>query len=111
MDATKRDSMEPTKLDRKQQSIVVESSKEATKWKPQQQTISWANEDECTIREPYDYIAGLQGKNFRGNVIRALQTWMQVPELSLEAISECVAMLHNASLLYLPQLTVQQNTG
>ena len=80
--ATKRDSIEPTALNFKNQSIFVRihetrlPCETAANWQTQQQTTSWATEDEFKIREPYNYIAELQGKNFRGNLIAALQSWI-----------------------------------
>ena len=49
--------------------------------------------------EPYDYIAGMPGKNVRSRLIDAFQQWLCIPEEFIAEIKDIVGSLHNASLL------------
>jgi geranylgeranyl diphosphate synthase, type III len=53
-----------------------------------------------TLLEPYTYITSNPGKEIRGAMIDAFNTWLNVPEDKLKIISRVVSMLHSASLLY-----------
>ncbi|RYP33119.1 hypothetical protein DL767_004904 [Monosporascus sp. MG133] len=59
----------------------------------------WTDHKEQTIRGPYDYISSAPGKEFRTQLLGALNIWHKVSPESLECISNVVRMLHNASLL------------
>ena len=52
------------------------------------------------IFEPFTYIATQPGKGVRGDLLQALNLWMNVPEDKLAIISKIVHTLHNASLMY-----------
>ncbi|KAI9251478.1 geranylgeranyl pyrophosphate synthase [Phascolomyces articulosus] len=49
--------------------------------------------------EPHHYLTKNPGKNFRKNLMKALNLWLQVPEERLLIISNAIYMLHNASLM------------
>lgn len=55
------------------------------------------------ITKPFDYIAVLPGKNFRAQILSALNVWLQVDYQSLSVIDRVISKLHNASLLYDPE--------
>lgn len=57
------------------------------------------NHRDDIIRGPYDYISSSPGKEFRTQLVNALNLWHRVPIESLGAISTIIRMLHNASLL------------
>jgi geranylgeranyl diphosphate synthase type 3 len=60
-------------------------------------------ENEKKLLEPYAYISELPGKNVRGKMIGAFQTWLRAPADAVESIQSIVDQLHNASLLcFLP---------
>ena len=62
--------------------------------------ILWSfDRKEDTIRGPYDYISSSPGKEFRTQLVNALNLWQRVPNESLATISAIIRMLHNASLL------------
>jgi len=52
------------------------------------------------LLEPYTYITSTPGKEIRGTMIDAFNTWLNVPEDKLKVITRVVSMLHSASLLY-----------
>lgn len=60
----------------------------------------WTDKNELALLEPYNYIVSLPGKDLRTQLLRAFNAWYNVPEPTFKVISECVAMLHNASLLF-----------
>ncbi|KAK8115159.1 geranylgeranyl pyrophosphate synthase [Apiospora kogelbergensis] len=60
---------------------------------------TWTDEKEKILWGPYDYLAAQAGKDFRKKLIAAFNTWLNVPEESIEIITKVVGMLHNASLL------------
>ncbi|KIM76617.1 hypothetical protein PILCRDRAFT_797172 [Piloderma croceum F 1598] len=60
---------------------------------------SWSEDNESTLLEPYTYITSTPGKEIRGTMIDAFNTWLNVPEDKLKIITRVVSMLHSASLL------------
>ncbi len=52
-----------------------------------------------SLLEPWEYILKVPGKNVRGKLIAAFNTWMRVPPDHVAQITEVVRMLHTASLL------------
>ena len=60
---------------------------------------SWPDEKEKTVLGPYNYVASMPGKEFRTLLLKAFNTWLDVPPASLEVITGVVRMLHTASLL------------
>ena len=68
-------------------------------WTKAKETM-WTQEKESIIMGPYDYISKQPGKDIRKQMIAAFNVWLKVPEQSLETITRVIAMLHNASLLY-----------
>ena len=59
----------------------------------------WSEEKEKILLGPYEYLYGNPGKDIRSQMIAAFNAWLQVPEKSLEIITNVVGMLHTASLL------------
>jgi geranylgeranyl diphosphate synthase type 3 len=59
----------------------------------------WSDDKEKAVSGPFDYLYGQKGKNYRSQVIKAFQAWLEVPEQSLSIITRVVGMLHTASLL------------
>ena len=49
--------------------------------------------------EPWYYIRALPGKNVRGKLVDAFQSWLSIPETEKTAVKEIVGGLHDASLL------------
>ncbi|KAI9847162.1 MAG: hypothetical protein M1837_003024 [Sclerophora amabilis] len=64
-----------------------------------QLSLEWEPRNEQSIRAPFDYIAGLPGKEIRKQLMQAFNVWFQVDEESCEIIARTVAMSHNASLM------------
>ncbi|KAI1850661.1 hypothetical protein JX265_004371 [Neoarthrinium moseri] len=60
---------------------------------------TWTDQKEKIIWGPYDYVTSQPGKDFRTQLIAAFNTWLEVPQDSIEVITKVVGMLHNASLL------------
>lgn len=60
---------------------------------------TWSQEKEKAICGPFDYLFAHPGKDFRSQLINALDAWLEVPPASLEIITKAVGMLHTASLL------------
>ena len=60
---------------------------------------SWSDEKEKVLTGPYDYLNEHPGKDFRSQLVRAFDAWLEVPTESLEVITKVVGMLHTASLL------------
>ena len=54
---------------------------------------------EHILREPYEYITQVPGKDVRGKLIAAFDHWLSIPGDKLKIISSVTKMLHNASLL------------
>ncbi|KAF1787071.1 Polyprenyl synthetase-related [Phytophthora cactorum] len=61
--------------------------------------VRTVQENESKLLEPYAYISELPGKNVRGRMIGAFQTWLRAPAEAVESIQSIVDQLHNASLL------------
>ncbi|KAL8791677.1 MAG: hypothetical protein Q9195_005760 [Heterodermia aff. obscurata] len=51
------------------------------------------------VAAPYNYLASHPGKDFRKEMIRACNFWLNVEAGELEIIESSISMLHNASLL------------
>ncbi|KAL7995167.1 putative polyprenyl synthetase, isoprenoid synthase domain superfamily [Plasmopara halstedii] len=60
---------------------------------------SSVHDHESKLLEPYTYISELPGKNVRGKLIGAFQSWLHAPVEAVEGIQRIVDQLHNASLL------------
>ncbi|RYC62809.1 hypothetical protein CHU98_g3415 [Xylaria longipes] len=60
---------------------------------------TWTAQKEKIILSPYDYIASEPGKEFRTLLLNAFNTWLEVPQESLNIITKVVRMLHTSSLL------------
>ncbi|KAJ2931076.1 hypothetical protein H1R20_g5981, partial [Candolleomyces eurysporus] len=60
----------------------------------------WTSKNEAALLQAYDYIIGIPGKDLRTQLLRAFNVWYGLPDDTFNIISECVAMLHNASLLF-----------
>ncbi|TFY83754.1 hypothetical protein EWM64_g252 [Hericium alpestre] len=58
-----------------------------------------SGKDESTLLEPFTYLSAIPGKEIRGEMIAAFNSWLNVPEDKLILIARVVRMLHNASLL------------
>lgn len=51
------------------------------------------------IREPYDYICQVKGKEIRVRMIEAFNLWLKIPDDKKAEIQVITQMLHNASLM------------
>lgn len=60
---------------------------------------AWSHEKEKVLTGPYDYLNQHPGKDFRSQLVKAFDAWLEVPPESLEVITKVVGMLHTASLL------------
>ncbi|KAK3360263.1 isoprenoid synthase domain-containing protein [Lasiosphaeria hispida] len=60
---------------------------------------TWSDDKDKVLTGPYDYLNERPGKDFRSQLIKAFDAWLEVPEDSLEIITKVVGMLHTASLL------------
>ncbi|KAI0134536.1 geranylgeranyl pyrophosphate synthase [Xylariales sp. AK1849] len=60
---------------------------------------TWTDQKEKIIWGPYDYVTSQPGKDFRTMLIASYNSWLEVPQDSIEIITKVVGMLHNASLL------------
>ncbi|KAK5652458.1 hypothetical protein OQA88_10502 [Cercophora sp. LCS_1] len=60
---------------------------------------TWSDEKEKVLTGPFDYLNGHPGKDFRSQLVKAFDAWLEVPQESLEVITKVVGMLHTASLL------------
>lgn len=60
---------------------------------------TWTDQKEQIIWGPYDYVTSQPGKDFRSQLIGSFNSWLEVPQDSIEIITKVVGMLHNASLL------------
>jgi geranylgeranyl diphosphate synthase, type III len=59
----------------------------------------WSPQKEKIIMGPYDYLFSHPGKDIRSALIQAFNSFLHVPESSLEVIRKVVGMLHTSSLL------------
>ncbi|KAK4456435.1 geranylgeranyl pyrophosphate synthase [Cladorrhinum samala] len=60
---------------------------------------TWIEEKEKILREPFDYLNGQPGKDFRSALVKAFDAFLECPPESIEVITKVVSMLHTASLL------------
>lgn len=60
---------------------------------------TWSAEKDKILYGPYDYMFNHPGKDIRKQLIAAFNSWLKVPEESLQVITKAVGMLHTASLL------------
>lgn len=51
------------------------------------------------ILEPFQYIMSSPGKEIRGKLIEAFNSWLDVPQDKLQVITKVVSMFHTASLM------------
>ncbi|CCM02947.1 uncharacterized protein FIBRA_05062 [Fibroporia radiculosa] len=59
----------------------------------------WSEDNESALLEPYTHIFSVPGKDIRGLMLEAFNSWLQVPADQLSIISKVISMLHTASLL------------
>lgn len=59
----------------------------------------WTPQKEKIIMGPYDYLFAHPGKDIRSALIKAFNSFLDVPPQSLEIITKVVGMLHTSSLL------------
>ena len=52
------------------------------------------------LLQPFHYVLQVPGKMIREQLAQAFNYWMKIPKDKLDAISEVVLVLHNASLLW-----------
>lgn len=50
--------------------------------------------------EPFNYLCMSSGKELRKLLMAAFNRWLNIPEITLNKISNVLQMLHNASLMY-----------
>jgi geranylgeranyl diphosphate synthase type 3 len=60
---------------------------------------TWSEDKDKILTGPYDYLNGHPGKDFRAQLVKAFDAFLEVPQESLEVITKVVGMLHTASLL------------
>jgi len=60
---------------------------------------TWTEDKEKLLTGPFDYLNGHPGKDFRSQLVKAFDAFLEVPPESLEVITKAVGMLHTASLL------------
>ncbi|TIC91880.1 Geranylgeranyl pyrophosphate synthase [Colletotrichum higginsianum] len=60
---------------------------------------TWPAAKERVVAGPFDYLSALPGKDFRAQLIQAFNVWLEVPQESIDVITNVVGMLHTASLL------------
>ncbi|OHE95567.1 polyprenyl synthetase [Colletotrichum orchidophilum] len=60
---------------------------------------TWPEEKDKVITGPFDYLYTHPGKDFRAQLIQAFNVWLEVPQDSIDVITNVVGMLHTASLL------------
>ncbi|KAB5572666.1 isoprenoid synthase domain-containing protein [Coniochaeta sp. 2T2.1] len=59
----------------------------------------WNADKETVVKGPFDYLYNHPGKDFRSQLIKAFDAWLEVPQESLDIITKVVGLLHTASLL------------
>jgi len=52
-----------------------------------------------TVLEPFRYLLEVPGKNVRGQLVDAFNSWLKIPDEKVKAIKEVIGSLHTASLL------------
>ena len=57
------------------------------------------HEVDPVVLEPFKYISETPGKDVRGALIDAFQTWLKIPQATIPKVKSIVSALHNASLL------------
>lgn len=62
-------------------------------------TPSWTEEEEKTLRSPFEYLASSPGKNFRAELIQVFNSFYELPVDKIAIISKLVEILHTSSLL------------
>jgi geranylgeranyl diphosphate synthase type 3 len=75
---------------KKQSAPVNLAPRQLGEWTPQKEEI---------IMGPYDYLFAHPGKDIRSALIKAFNSFLDVPPRSLEIITKVVGMLHTSSLL------------
>lgn len=60
---------------------------------------TWTQEKESIVWGPFDYLYSHPGKDFRAQLISSFNSWLEVPQESLDIIRRVVGMLHTSSLL------------
>ncbi|OBZ65076.1 Geranylgeranyl pyrophosphate synthase [Grifola frondosa] len=63
------------------------------------ESATWSHQNETALLEPFTHINSIPGKEIRGQMVEAFNTWLHVPDDRLAIISKVVSMLHTASLL------------
>ncbi|PCH35749.1 terpenoid synthase [Wolfiporia cocos MD-104 SS10] len=59
----------------------------------------WSKTNENTLLEPFTHVNSVGGKDIRGQMLKAFNQWLHVPEDKLAVITRVISMLHTASLL------------
>ncbi|KAL3233760.1 Geranylgeranyl pyrophosphate synthase BTS1 [Nakaseomyces bracarensis] len=59
----------------------------------------WSSADELAIRQPYNHIASIPGKNFRTQLIFLFNSFYELEDTTLRSVTEIIEILHNSSLL------------
>ncbi|KAI1778200.1 isoprenoid synthase domain-containing protein [Hypoxylon cercidicola] len=60
---------------------------------------TWSDEKEKVLMGPFEYLFAHPGKDFRKLMVNSFNALLEVPQESLDVITEVVGMLHTASLL------------
>lgn len=60
---------------------------------------TWTDEKEKVLMGPFEYLFAHPGKDFRRLMVNSFNALLEVPQESLDIITEVVGMLHTASLL------------
>lgn len=60
---------------------------------------TWTEEKEKVLMGPFEYLFAHPGKDFRKLMVNSFNALLEVPQESLDVITEVVGMLHTASLL------------
>ncbi|CEP61917.1 farnesyltranstransferase LALA0_S04e03598g [Lachancea lanzarotensis] len=60
---------------------------------------AWDDQQERTLRGPFDYLASSPGKNFRSELIQIFNEFYGLPSAQITIISKLVEILHTSSLL------------
>ncbi|KAK5449719.1 geranylgeranyl pyrophosphate synthetase [Exophiala xenobiotica] len=84
------DSTNKMRHSKKQSASVNLAPRQLGEWTPQKEEI---------IMGPYDYLFAHPGKDIRSALIKAFNSFLDVPPRSLEIITKVVGMLHTSSLL------------
>ncbi|KAI0164295.1 isoprenoid synthase domain-containing protein [Hypoxylon sp. FL1284] len=60
---------------------------------------TWTDEKEKVLMGPFEYLFSHPGKDIRRLMVNSFNAFLEVPQESLDVITEVVGMLHTASLL------------